>query len=1126
MKNHFLNLTLIFSITASAIFGQETKLEWENPEVFGVNKLNPHAYFIPFENQESALSFDVSSSNRYQLLNGFWDFKLLDNPDDTPKEFYALEYDISSWDSIPVPSNWQLEGHGMPIYANIAMPFESSPPLVPHEGNETGLYRHTFNVDPSWSQDRTILAFDGVQSAFYLWINGMKVGYSEGSMTTAEFDVTSYIKTGENILALQVIRWSDGSYLENQDFWRLSGVYRDVYLYRKPKTNIQDFQVVTELDSNYENAMLSIDVQLDNTTRSYQGNIQFLIVDQEGHELISETTSFAQANVHMDFAIQNPRKWTAETPNLYILVLNLTAEDGSLETIAKKIGFREVEIKNGQILINGVAPLFKGVNRHEFDPYKGRALDEATMIQDVKLMKQYNFNAVRTSHYPNQTRWYELCDEYGLYVMDEANLESHDLWMNYNRSPVKYPEWKNAIVARGVAMAARDKNFASVVMWSLGNEAGYGPNVDAMGEAIRMIDKSTRPIHYESKDIGMGIKEFQEANVIGKIKGGMLLFENMNGPAKQEIGSTMYPMPDKAQENALADTIRPYIICEYAHAQGNSTGHFKQFWDIFEKNPTMQGGFIWDWVDQGLAKKDENGTEFYAYGGDFGDDIGDSNFCINGLIFPNRKPHPALEEVKKVQQFVKFDAVDSNAGTFRITNHYFHQTLDFTELRWKLTASGEGINSGNIEITNLKPGESQEIKIPINKNVFQNDKDYHLTLGLVLKDDLNWANAGHEVAWEQFTLAKGEKKRSSGVKGYPIKKVVNDNDILFKNDAFSLSFNPENGLLENYKKSGEVLFTEGPKPNLWRAPTDNDRGNPNIPFLVSNGTHWTNMGLDQMQIYVRKHTIEAVADNEVHIKVKGKLKSPKTTFNFETTYTLLGNGFIKTDHRLIPSKVFGDMAKMAFIAGIIGTLIMLSLLILILKKVKRKFIKVLLMIIPFLLLLVSIAALGFGIRDYFIMKPLAKVGMQLQLPQEYQTIQWYGRGPYENYPDRKTGSKIGLYSSTVDAQYVPYIRPQENGNKSDVQWVRMSNDAGVGLMVEGDSLNISAHNYSLENLTKAAHTPDIKKAEFVTLNVDYKTSALGGSSFMYNFLDEYLLKDKEYTYSFWIKPMNTKLMDD
>lgn len=1119
MTEYLSKLLMIFLVLSGNIFGQEIKPEWENPEIFGINKLAPHAYFIPFQNQEAAVSLNVGISDRYQLLNGQWDFKLYNNPDDTPEGFVSPDYDTRDWDSIPVPSNWQLEGYGMPIYANISMPFESKPPSVPHEGNETGLYRHEFEVDPSWIKDKTILAFEGVQSAFYVWVNGMNVGYSQGSMTTAEFDVTPYIKTGKNLLAVKVIRWSDGSYMENQDFWRLSGIYRDVYLHRKPKTYIENFQIETNLDVTYENAELNIEVVLQDTANSFEGKIQFLLLDIDGKEIVNRTTTFDQATVQVNFPIQKPKKWTAETPSLYTLILNLEAKNGSVESIAKKIGFREVEIKNGQVLVNGVAPLFKGVNRHEFDPYKGRALNESSMIQDIKLMKQYNFNAVRASHYPNQIRWYELCDEYGLYVMDEANLESHDLWFNYNLSPVKFPEWKNAIVARGVAMAERDKNFASVVMWSLGNEAGYGPNVDAMGKAIRDLDHSNRPIHYESRDIGIGIKELQEGTLLDKIKGGMMLMEKMGSPANQEIGSSMYPMPDKAQENALADTLRPYIICEYAHAQGNSTGHFKQFWDIFEKNPTMQGGFIWDWVDQGLAKKDKNRNEYYAYGGDFGDEIGDANFCINGLVFPDRTPHPALEEVKKVQQFVKINVVDIKTGTFKISNHYFHQNLDFAQIQWSLTASGKIVKNGLLEVETVSPGESFTIQIPFDQKAFEKTKDYHLMISMVLKDGQNWAGAGHEIAWEQFTLTEAEEEQSIPAKGNAIKKVESENGITFENDVFKVGFNPENGLLENYHKSGKLLFVQGPKPNLWRAPTDNDRGLPAIPFMVFNATHWLNMGLDQMRPYVTKYSITELSDNEFLIKVKGKLKSPTTSFTYVTTYTLLGNGSINTDHTLTPPKIFSAMAKMAFFGGLVGALIMLFILLLIQKKVKRKLIRFLLMLIPILLFLASLGATSFGAKDYFTMKPLAKVGMQLLLPKETQNIQWYGRGPIENYPDRKTGSKIGVYSSTVEEQYVPYIRPQENGNKSDVQWVKMSDSSESGLVIEGKDLNISAHNYSLQNLTEATHTNDIVKADYVTLNIDYKTSGLGGSSFMYNFMDEYLLKDKEYSYSFWLKPI-------
>ena len=601
MKKPFVLPFFILLFICGSSHGQQAKVAWEDPEVFSINKLDPHAHFIPYGTLESALTFDPNASERYQLLNGTWDFKLLDNPEASSEEFYALDYDSGSWSSIPVPSNWQLEGFGMPIYANLTMPFKSDPPKVPHEGNETGLYRHTFELSKDWAKERTILAFEGVQSAFYVWVNGVSVGYSEGSMTTAEFDVTPYVKEGNNLLTVKVIRWSDGSYLENQDFWRLSGIYRDVYLLRKPKTSIQDIQIVTDLDANYTHADLAIDLQLHNASQAFNGTVDLRVMDPMGQWVVERTVPFDQATLAINIPMEHPQKWTAETPHLYTLALQLKSGDGSVESIARKIGFREVEIKNGQVLINGVAPLFKGVNRHEFDPYKGRTLDEASMIQDILLMKQYNFNAVRTSHYPNQNRWYELCDEYGLYVMDEANVESHDLWFNYNQSPVKYPEWKNAIVARGVAMAERDKNYASVVMWSLGNEAGYGPNMDAMAAAIKQLDQSNRPIHYESKDIGVGLKDIENGTLIEKVQGGMMLMEKMGEPANQEIGSSMYPMPDKAEEDALSDAQRPHIICEYAHAQGNSTGHFKLFWDIFEKHPTMQGGFIWDWVDQGLV---------------------------------------------------------------------------------------------------------------------------------------------------------------------------------------------------------------------------------------------------------------------------------------------------------------------------------------------------------------------------------------------------------------------------------------------------------------------------------------------------------------------------------------------
>jgi beta-galactosidase/beta-glucuronidase len=1098
---------------------QSANNPWEDPEVFGINKLPAHAWFVPFQDRENALSFAAQNSDRYQLLNGDWFFNFQTNPDETPANFQGEDFQ-HDWSTIPVPSNWQTEGYGMPIYANVSMPFATKPPFVPHATNETGLYRKTFTVAGAWAEDQVILGFEGVQSAFYLWVNGQEVGYSEGSMTTAEFDVTAYLRPGENLLAVKVIRWSDGSFLENQDFWRLSGIYRDVYLLRKPATSVADFEIVTDLDAAYEDANLSVEIDLSNQANVFAGDLAITLLDPAGEAVFSETKPLSGNVLLAQFSVQRPAKWTAETPSLYTLLLALTAADGSRETIANKVGFREVEIKGGQMLINGVAVLFKGVNRHEFDARRGRFVDEASMVQDIRLMKQYNFNAVRTSHYPNDRRWYALCDEYGLYVMDEANVECHDLWMNYNASPVKYPEWKEAIVARGVAMVERDKNYPSIVFWSLGNEAGYGPNMDAMAAAIRNLDGSSRPIHYEGKDIGVGVKEIMDGSITEKIQGGMQMMEKMKAPNNQDIGSSMYPMPEEWTASAVGDEDRPYIVCEYAHAQGNSTGHFQLFWDAFEANPNMQGGFIWDWIDQGLVKTTEEGEEYFAYGGDFGDTIGDANFCINGLVWPDRRPKPALEEVKKAQQFVKFTALEK--GRFQLRNAYFFRDLDFAELRWELTIDGQPADAGTLPLQTLAPGETQAFDLPAAAGGFAPEKAYHLTLSLHLKDSLSWAAAGHELAFEQFLLS---------AKTAEVEALSNENGVTYEdaedaitlyNDAFRVVFNKTTGRLENYRMNGRQLFTKGPALNLWRAPTDNDRGAPFNPLATFHAAYWKAMGLDSMTNVLDKYVVSTSSKGKKRIKTEGHLQSTTSSFPYEATYTFFADGRIKTDVKVTPARIFSGLAKGAFWGGLIGSLLFAGLLVLIWKKIQRKWLRFALLLVPFFLLLVSLGGLGFGIKDYFTYKPLAKVGMQLELPQVAQDVQWFGRGPHENYPDRKTGARLGIYRSSVEELYVPYVRPQENGNRTDVQWLKVGAPDSPGLRVSGDNLNFSVHNYTLDNLTAAKHTPDVKPADFVTLNVDYRTSALGGCSFSYNYIEEYLLTEKEYAYTFWLGGDNEK----
>ena len=640
-----------------------------------------------------------------------------------------------------------------------------------------------------------------------------------------------------------------------------------------------------------------------------------------------------------------------------------------------------------------------------------------------------------------------------------------------------------------------------------------------MSEAIKSLDNSNRPIHYEGKDFGVGIKEIEEGSPLVKIRGGITMMQNAGKPAHQDIGSTMYPMPEEAAKQALADPDRPYIICEYAHAQGNSTGHFQSFWNTFEAHPNMQGGFIWDWVDQGLVKKDENGQEFYAYGGDFGDTIGDGNFCINGLIFPDRSPKPALEEVKKVQQFVKIKAVDLSAGKFQITNNYFYQDLSFAQIEWNLTESGKQIADGVIEMEALSPGESQNLNIPIQTSGFNNKNDYYLTFQVKLKTAQIWADQGHEIAREQFLLAQATRQNIIADKGSPFKKDESENGYTFSNEKFSVFLNKSTGLLEQYQLAGQLIFQQGPKPNLWRAPTDNERGAGFNPMVTSHGPYWKEIGLDKLQNKVKDYTITEIAAEEVQIKITGALESDAISFPYETEYTVLGNGFIKVNQQLQRSKHFSGAGKMAFGGGLLGSLIFLSLLVLIWKKVRKRWLAALLSLLPVLLMVATLGALAYGLNNYFTRNPLAKVGVQIQLPNTFQHMSWYGRGPFENYPDRKSAALMGIHSATVEEQYIPYIRPQENGNKCDVQWVEMNDGNNRKLRIEGKQLNISAHNYTLDNLTAAEHTNDLKKADFVTLNIDYKTSGLGGSSFKYNFEEAFLLKEKDYAYSFWIKPL-------
>ncbi|UCF38125.1 MAG: DUF4981 domain-containing protein [Acidobacteriota bacterium] len=1125
--------------------------DWEDPGVFKKNVEPPHASYIPFQDEASALSFDRSRSTLFRLLNGNWRFHFLDNPLDVPEGFSDESFDDSSWDEIAVPSNWQLQGYGTPIYSSIAHPFPYDPPHVPRDGNETGLYRYSFDLPEQWSGNQVLIHFAGVQSAFYLWINGFQIGYSQGSMTPAEFNITERVRPGRNQLAVQVIRYSDGSYLETQDFWRLSGIFRDVFLVALPEVHIRDFEIVTDLDEQYRGGVLRVSGQIRNyTDESALSQIRARLRKRSGELLAEALVELPESPGNVDlpfvveFALESVELWSAETPNLYDLTLALlTAEERELEVVSSRVGFREVEIRNAQVLINGEPVYFKGVNRHEFDPVSGRTLTVESMIRDLEVMKRYNINAVRTAHYPNDPRWYDLCDEYGIYLMDEANVESHYSWMIMGDSLVKKPEWKEAIIDRGVAMAVRDRNHPSVVMWSLGNESGDGVNLQAMAEAIRELDQSGRPIHYEGRDWERGIIGFQ-GGVFEKIATAWELIQAGSRPSGYDINSSMYPRPDELVGLMESSPDRPLILCEYAHAMGNSNGHFGRFWEIFKQYPAMQGGFIWDWVDQGILTKTAEGQEFWGYGGDFGPDsrirnhpvVGDQlgYFCLNGVVFPDRTPKPALEEVKKAHQWVEFTPVDLSIGQIRVSNAYDFQDLGGFVLNWELMESGNPLETGELEPGELGPGESREISVPFHlSKPPKAGAEYRLIVKLGLREANLWAPAGHVVAWEEFELAVDvpEKRLIEDSESLELIELDRSGSYAVNGKGFAFSFDGNTGQIVSISRDGVELGGTAAEWSLWRAPVDNDwgmRGPESDPaamggFGIGEGIawDWKGLGLDELETRVNSSSIEQVSPSLVEAQVAGELSGKGTDFAFETVYRFHATGDVEVQRLLRVPLNWGLLQWTALIIlglWFAGTRV----------GWRKGWLRLWRVRIPFFLVsLVVMGLLGLAIHSVFKITPLPRVGSQFKLGHHFDRMSWYGRGPVENYSDRNLGSPVGLYKGSVSEQFVPYIHPQENGNKTDVRWVTLTDSGGRGILVSGEGLNVSAHHYSLEDLSMASHVPDLHPAEALTLNIDLAQSGVGTDFMGTPPLPEFLLDKREYRlrYRFKAVDLNTESLD-
>ena len=782
--------------------------DWENPKVFNINKEEPYATLVPFPDVDNALKMDRRQSPWYMSLNGKWKFFWVPKPDERPVDFYKDDFNISKWQEIDVPSNWEFQGFGIPIYVNIPYEFPEpwNPPHIPHDNNPVGSYKRWFSIPASWEGKKIFIHFGAVKSAFYIWINGQKVGYSEDSKTPAEWDITPYLKKGENSVALEVYRWSDGTYLECQDMWRISGIERDVYLYAAPGLRIRDFSVRADLDENYRDGILSVTVELKNSLPVLETGLVSLemqlrddrngIVVQEIQDV--EMKGKQTFSINLKKNIFNPRPWSAETPDLYTLLLILKNNIGQTEEVVTcKTGFRKIEIKHGQFLVNGVAVRLKGTNRHEHDGYTAHVLSDELLLKDITLLKQFNFNAVRTSHYPNDPRWYDLCDKYGIYLIDEANIESHG--MGYGeKSLAKNPEFREMHLYRTRNMVERDKNHPSIIIWSLGNEAGNGPNFVATYEWIKQKDTS-RPVQYERAE--------EEANT--------------------DIVCPMYPW-DYLEEYGRQLQKRPLIMCEYAHSMGNSTGNFQDYWDLIEKYDHLQGGFIWDWVDQGFIKTSESGEKYWAYGGDWGPPgtPSDQNFMCNGLVSPDRSLHPAIWEVKKVYQYIEIKPVQLSANKFEIFNKYDFTNLNRFNIHWEILGDGKPMASGIIEKPDIAPHQKKSYELNIPSIKPWKGVEYFITFKSVTTEDEPLKEKGHVVAVEQYLLpwhVDMPPARASTL----LHLYINEDDakVSINCEDSRIELSKKTGLLTSYQYKGIELIERGPEPNFWRPPTDNDFGN-------------------------------------------------------------------------------------------------------------------------------------------------------------------------------------------------------------------------------------------------------------------------------------------------------------
>ena len=1069
--------TLLFGLLLPIQPSAQTVHDWENHHVLQINREPARAAFTPFHAQKGDCSI---------CLDGTWKFRWTPVPDERIVEFYQTDFNDKDWVGFPVPANWEVNGYGTPIYVSAGYPFKIDPPRVMgepkvdyttyKERNPVGQYRRSFQLPAGWeARGQTLLRFEGVMSAFYVWINGERVGYSQGSMEPSEFNITNYLHAGENQIALEVYRYSDGSYLEDQDFWRFGGIHRSIHLLHTPDIRIRDYAVRTlPVSTDYQDFILQIDPQF-SVYRGMTGKgttLQGVLKDASGREIATLKGDvedildlehkagrmnewYPQRGPRklgrMSATIKSPKRWTAETPYLYKLHLTLlTAEGEVIEQVEQSVGFRSVEIRNGQLLVNGAPVRFRGVNRHEHDPRTARVMSEERMLQDILLMKQANINAVRTSHYPNVSRWYELCDSLGLYVMDEADIEEHGL----RGTLASTPDWHAAFLDRAVRMAEREKNHPSIVMWSMGNESGYGPNFAAISAWLHDFDP-TRPVHYEGAQGAGGESDPKTVDVISRfytrVKQEYLNPGIAEGEDKERAENARWERLLEIAERTNDN--RPVMTSEYAHSMGNALGNFKEYWDEIYSNPRMLGGFIWDWVDQGIYKTLPDGRIMVAYGGDFGDKPNLKAFCFNGLLMSDRETTPKYWEVKKVYSPVELRV---ESGELRVTNRNHHTDLSQYRCLWTLSIDGKQKDQGEITLPEVAPGESETIPLPVSiadmKASAKATSDLRLTISFILKRDALWAKAGHEVAWEQFCIQEGALLSSKLENRGRLKVRADEEHLSISGSGFSIQWEKNaTGSLTSLTYHGKEMlahpadFPLQPVTQAFRAPTDNDKSFGN--WLAKD---WSLHQMDNPRISLDSFKHEVREDGAVIVRVQTRNRYKEGMIVTKFLYTILSDGTIDLKTTFQPQGILPE---------------------------------------------------------------LPRLGIAFCLSSDYNTFIWQGRGPQDNYPDRKTSAAVGLWKGSVADQYVHYPRPQDSGNKEEVCRLMLTDRHGKGIRVDAveDVFSASALHYTAQDLYKETHDCNLKPRPEVILSLDAAVLGLGNSSCGPGVLKKYTIDKKEHT---------------